>query len=150
MAICAAFLTIVTILMLTTGPVLADLAGKPTVSDGKTLVIAGQAIVLSGIDAPAADEQCGMPKAAWHCGAEATFALADLIGRTWVTCIPRNRDRAPPQRALCRFGGPKGMDLGLAMVATGWARAVPTHAPDPETYATAEAKAKAAHLGIWR
>ena len=43
------------------------------------------------IDAPEEGQTCTRGEAAWDCGAEATFALANLLGRHWVTC----KDEAP-------------------------------------------------------
>jgi hypothetical protein len=102
---------------------------------------------LHGIDAPESGQSCEANGKAWQCGQEAGFALADMIGTTWVECTERDRDRYGRIVAVCRVGGVKGKDLNGAMVAEGWALAYRHYSTD---YVAAEDAAKAAHAGIWR
>jgi endonuclease YncB( thermonuclease family) len=125
----------------------AEVVGKPDIIDGSTIIIAGRHIALYGIAAPPISASCSAGSTVWHCGEEATFALADMIGRTWVTCQEKGKAPDGELRAVCYVGGPKGKDLGASMVAEGWALARPGA---PDGYAAAEAAAKAAGHGIWR
>lgn len=102
---------------------LADITGTPRVIDGDTIEVAGQRIRLHGIDAPEASQVCEAEGGPWRCGQEATFALANIIGRTWVECHERDRDRYGRIVAEFRIGGPKGLDIGSWMVSEGWALA---------------------------
>ena len=133
--------------VLLTLPALADLSGKPRIIDGDTIEIAGQRIRLHGIDTPETGQVCEIDGEPWRCGQEATFALADFIGRTWVECIERDRDRFGRVVAVCRVGGSKGHDLGAHMIAEGWALAYRKYSMD---YVDHEAAAKAAGKGLWR
>ena len=56
--------------------VLADITGKPRIIDGDTLEIAGERIRLHGIDAPESGQTCVADGKRWHCGVEASSALA--------------------------------------------------------------------------
>ncbi len=128
-------------------PAFADITGKPRVIDGDTIDIAGQRIRLYGIDTPESDQLCEADGKPWRCGQEATFALANIIGRTWVDCVERDRDRYGRIVAVCRVGGPKGQDLGAWMVSEGWALAYRKYSMD---YVAAEDAARAAGRGLWR
>lgn len=124
----------------------ADITGKADIIDGGMIEIAGQRILLHGIDAPEYTQTClvkdGKP---WPCGQEAAFALADAVGRTWVDCDLRGAGTPRQITAICKVGGPKGRDLGAWMVAEGWARA-----QSGSAYVAFEATAKAARKGMWR
>ena len=109
---------------------LADIIGKPRVIDGDTIEIAGQRIRLHGIDTPEAKQLCEAEGKPWRCGQEATFALANIIGRTWVDCVERDQDRYSRIIAVCKVGGPKGQDLGAWMVSEGWALAYRKYSKD--------------------
>ncbi len=125
----------------------AEITGKPDIIDGDTIEIAGQRIVLHGIDAPEPKQICKADGHAWQCGEHATFALANVIGRTWVECDIKGTDNRDRIVAVCRVGGPKGKDLSAHMVAEGMALA------DRKTsgeYVKQEEAAKAAGKGLWR
>ena len=125
----------------------ADISGKPRVIDGDTISIAGQRIRLHGIDTPESEQLCDADGKQWRCGKEATFALADAIGRTWVDCLERDKDRYGRIVAICKVGGPNGRDLGGYMVSEGWALAYRKYSTD---YVKQEDAAKAAGKGLWR
>ncbi|NKB54968.1 MAG: thermonuclease family protein [Alphaproteobacteria bacterium] len=133
------------ILLLPTLALAADITGKADIVDGGTIEIAGQRILLDGIDAPKFGETCGAGGTPWRCGQEAAFALADAVGRTWVECDVRDAGTLKLAIAVCRVGGPKGRDLGAWMVTEGWARAQRGTA-----YVALETAAKAARKGLWR
>ncbi|MGA7455508.1 MAG: thermonuclease family protein [Rhodoplanes sp.] len=79
----------------------------------------------------------------WRCGQQASFALADRIGRTAVTCQPHDLDRYGRVVAVC-FKGSE--DLNRWMVANGWAVAYKRHSVD---YVASEAAARRNHINIW-
>lgn len=63
----------------------AELTGVASVIDGDTLDIHGARIRLHGMDAPESAQRCRRANGtSWACGREASFALADLIGRKTV------------------------------------------------------------------
>jgi endonuclease YncB( thermonuclease family) len=128
-------------------PAFGDVTGKPRIIDGDTIDIAGQRIRLHGMDAPEADQVCEVDGKPWRCGKEATWALANIIGRTWVTCVERDKDRYGRIVAVCMVGGPLGLDVGSRMVSEGWALAYRRYSKD---YVEAEDAAKEAGNGLWR
>ncbi len=99
--------------------VLADITGKPRIIDGDTLEIAGERIRLHGIDAPESGQTCVADGKRWHCGVEASSALAFKIARGWVTCQGEDRDRYGRVIAVCNAGGVGGPELNawLALAA---------------------------------
>ncbi len=120
------------------------ITGRPSVTDGDTLVIRDIRIRLHGIDAPESAQTC-QDKAGkdYRCGQAAALALADYIGEATVTCEPRDTDRYGRTVAVCRKGHE---DLNAWMVRQGHAVAYRRYAED---YAAVEGEAKAAKRGIW-
>ena len=113
------------------------IVGVATVIDGDTIEIHGQRIQLFGIDAPESSQLCVRPTGErWRCGQQASFALADQIGRAAVTCQPRDFDRYGRVVAAC-FKGSE--DLNRWMVANGWAVAYKRYSVD---YVASEAAAR--------
>ncbi len=96
--------------------VLADITGKPRIIDGDTLEIAGERIRLHGIDAPESGQTCVADGKRWHCGVEASSALAFKIARGWVTCQGEDRDRYGRVIAVCYAGGVGGPELNAWLV----------------------------------
>jgi endonuclease YncB( thermonuclease family) len=81
------------------------LVGVASVIDGDTIEIHGQRNRLFGFDAPESSQLCVRPTGErWRCGQQASFALADLIGRSTVGCQPRDRDRYGRIVAVCFKG----------------------------------------------
>ena len=140
-------LILLSVLLAWAAPAFADITGKPRVIDGDTIEVAGQRIRLHGIDTPEAKQLCEADGKPWRCGQEATFALANIIGRTWVDCVERDRDRYGRIVAVCKIGGAKGQDLGAWMVSEGWALAYRKYSMD---YVAAEDIARKAGRGMWR
>ena len=122
----------------------AEIVGKARVIDGGTLEVGGRSVRLFAIDAPAEDQDCTVSGRPWHCGREAAFALADFVGRHWVTCAERGSDHEGRVIAVCRVGE---RDLSRTMVAGGWALADRRFSTD---YIAAEQDAMAARRGAWR
>ena len=125
----------------------ADITGKPRVIDGDTIAIAGQRIRLHGIDAPESKQTCLAEGRRWACGRNATFAVAELIGRNWVTCRRRDVDRYKRVVAVCNVAGPEGPNINRWIVSRGWALAYRRYSTD---YVAAETEARKARIGIWR
>jgi endonuclease YncB( thermonuclease family) len=120
------------------------LNGIPKVTDGDTIRIGNTRIRFHGIDAPEAKQTCTAGDKKWRCGWEATNALANIIGKHWVTCTKRDVDRYRRFVAVCRAGP---IDLNAWMVSNGWAVAYRKYSMD---YVRDEADAKAGRKGMWR
>ena len=134
------------LVFLAIGPAFAqDLTvGVASVIDGDTIEIHGQRIRLFGIDAPESNQLCVRPTGErWRCGQQASFALADRIGRTTVICQPRDLDRYGRVVAVCFEGNE---DLNRWMVASGWAVAFRRYSLD---YVPDEAAARRIQVNIW-
>ena len=120
------------------------ITGRPSVTDGDTVVIRDTRIRLHGIDAPESAQTCqDVTGKEYRCGQAAALALAEHIGQANVTCEPRDTDRYGRTVAVCRKGRE---DLNAWMVRQGHAIAYRRYAED---YVAAEGEAKAAKRGIW-
>jgi len=120
------------------------LLGLASVIDGDTIEIRGQRIRLHGIDAPESSQLCTRSNGQrWRCGQQASFALADHIGRSNVSCHPRGKDRYGRIIAVC-FKAKE--DLNRWMVASGWAVAYRQYSRD---YVGSEQQAQRAGKNIW-
>ncbi len=126
-------------------PVRAEtISGIASVIDGDTIEIHGQRIRLHAIDAIESRQRCYRPEGkVWNCGKDASFALADRIGRTPVFCNVRDIDRYGRLVAVC---SQDGEDLNAWMVANGWAVAYRRYGRD---YVKQEDRARRTGLGIW-
>lgn len=140
--------SILTACILVLAPISAEaktLTGQAIVIDGDTLEIHGEPIRLGGIDAPESRQTClNGAGVAYRCGKEASFALADLIGRATVTCVGNERDRYHRLLATCSA---HGIDLNGWMVEQGHAVAYLRYAT---TYVVEEGEARAARRGVWQ
>ena len=116
-----------------TGPLLALSVALSAVAQDCIIGVAsveihGQRIRLFGIDAPESSQLCMRASGErWRCGQQASFALADRIGRASVSCQPRDLDRYGRVVAVC-FKGIE--DLNRWMVANGWAVAFKRYSLD--------------------
>ena len=118
--------------------------GIASVIDGDTIEIHGQRIRLFGIDAPESRQLCVRPTGKrWRCGKQASFALADHIGRVTVRCEQRDIDRYHRVVAVC-FRDAEA--LNRWMVANGWAVAYRRYSLD---YVTDEDTARRNRTNIW-
>ncbi|MGH6770325.1 MAG: thermonuclease family protein [Xanthobacteraceae bacterium] len=121
----------------------APVSGHARVVDGDSLEIAGQRIRIASIDAPERDQSCRTADGkTYRCGEVAARALAEIIARRVVTCIPLTHDRYDREVAVCTVDG---RDLAEALVrgghALGYARS--------NRYAAAEREAREARRGLW-
>jgi endonuclease YncB( thermonuclease family) len=68
--------------------------GTATVIDGDTIEIRDERIRLDALDAPESRQFCQSNNgSSYRCGQKSASALADLIGRSVVSCEPKGRDR---------------------------------------------------------
>jgi endonuclease YncB( thermonuclease family) len=123
----------------------ADLSGPAQAIDGGSIEIAGTAVRLHGVDAPAAGQRCMRAGGDYDCAQEAGWALAERIGRHWVRCVERSQDARGRIVAACSIGA--DIDVSAHMVASGWALARRDEAPD---YGPLEDAARAARRGLWQ
>jgi endonuclease YncB( thermonuclease family) len=119
--------------------------GRPSITDGDTIRIGDTRIRLHGIDTPESKQTCQeQDGSVYRCGDMATFALAALIEKHWVTCNQTDKDRYGRVVAVC-FTGP--INLNAEMVKSGWALAYRKYSTD---YVEQEASARAAKRGMWQ
>lgn len=120
-----------------------DRAGAAQVHDGDTITVAGQRIRLYGIDAPELSQDCrDRDGATYACGRLAKLRLERLT-RGEVRCDAVETDRYRREVSICRAGD---VDLGAAMVSSGWARAYLRYSL---RYADSEREARDARRGLW-
>jgi len=120
------------------------ITGVASVIDGDTIEIHGQRIRLHGIDAPESSQLCVRPTGErWRCGQQASFALADQIGRATVRCERRDMDRNGRVVAACLANNE---DLNRWMVLNGWAVAYRRYSLD---HVADEDTARRGRINIW-
>jgi endonuclease YncB( thermonuclease family) len=117
--------------------------GMAATIDGDSLKIGDEQIRLFGIDAPEALQTCDRGGETWHCGRDASAALAALADRKPISCEARDRDVYGRTVATCLVDG---ADIGRAMLAQGMAIALPAAPPE---YLDREARAKSLRVGLW-
>ncbi len=115
-------------------------SGRARASDGDSIRIGEERIVLWGVDAPEGETMCGQARPP----RQARTALRRIIGGNDVQCVVREIDRHGRKVSVCSV---RGRDIGAAMVEQGWARDWPRHSCG--FYASQEAAARAAHRGVW-
>ncbi len=125
----------------------AEITGKPRITDGDTIEIAGQRFRRYGIDAPEAAQRCVAENKRWQCGRNATLALAGIVSTNWVVCQERDKDRYGRIVAVCNIAGVQGPDVAAMMVSEGWVLAYRQFSSD---YVKDEAGAQRMRKGVWR
>ena len=112
----------------------------PIVVSAGVIKARGRDIELAGVDAPDFNATCGEGAAAWPCGRMARAALRQFVrGRAIECAVPPGADEIPSV-GNCSVGGE---NLSEWLVSKGWAR------PIGATYASLEATARQARLGLW-
>ncbi|MEO1282952.1 MAG: thermonuclease family protein [Pseudomonadota bacterium] len=119
--------------------------GRARVLSGDTLLVDGQTLKLSGIDAPERGQTCKRPRSQrWRCGVSAERALQKLVRRKTVSCVLDGSPELDRQGAVCSVGE---TDVAAELVKTGYVFAQPGFfAP----YTGLESAAKEKKVGIWR
>ena len=121
------------------------ITGVAHVIHGDTLEIDGMRIRLHGVDAPEQSQSCiAGDGRKWACGAEATFALANLAGAKSVTCKQVSKLKDGNFHGSCQIGK---HDLSAMLVFQGWAIADRRRSKD---YVNEELDAKEHMRGLWR
>jgi endonuclease YncB( thermonuclease family) len=121
------------------------IAGQATVVDGDTIRIGDVRIRLHGIDAPEAAQSCNaFGGGTWTCGAQATYALQQLLAKHDVSCQPITLDRYGRTVARCFVGD---VDIQADMVRRGLAWAFVKYSTD---YVVQETQAKFTRRGVWQ
>lgn len=120
-----------------------DISGPARAADGDSLDLSGISVRLFGVDAPELAQSCERGGAPWACGKQAASQLAGLVAGTSVVCEQKDVDDYGRIVATCRAGP---VDLGGTMVDAGLAVALPYFS---DRYVAAEARARAAGLGVW-
>ncbi|MCK5297037.1 MAG: thermonuclease family protein [Alphaproteobacteria bacterium] len=118
--------------------------GRATVVNGDTLKINGRRVRLFGIEAPDMDQLCASKTgASYRCGQIATRNLKKIIGNSVLECKIKEQDAEGNVIAACSNGQ---YDLGVAMVASGWAVA---YRKFSQIYVPYENQAQAKKAGLW-
>lgn len=118
--------------------------GTAEVIDGDSLRVGGTEVRLFGVDAPEFTQTCFSNGSPVACGVMAKEALDGLIGGATLVCIAQDTDTYGRTVARCRTSG---VDVGDALVASGWATAFRRYSDD---YVATEARARASRAGIWQ
>lgn len=118
--------------------------GSAMAVEGDLLTINGTAVRLMGIDAPDPGQKCKNRYGhELDCFKVATAVLANMVKGEEVTCTVTEQDRTGEKKGECRV---RGVDLGAAMVARGWAFQYASLSP---AYQKGEAYAQSKRLGLW-
>jgi endonuclease YncB( thermonuclease family) len=120
------------------------IVGQATVIDGDTLEIHGKRIRLWGIDAPESSQICKDAAGQnYRCGQKTAFALADMIARRTVSCVPQDMDRYGRVVAECSIAG---ANVNQWLVRSGHAIA---YAQFTRKFVQDEAAARAEKANLW-
>ena len=121
-----------------------DLVGVASVVDGDTLDIHGQRVRLWGVDAPESSQTCTVAGKVALCGQAAALALSDFIGQKTVSCTRKDTDRYGRLVGVCSV---TGVEVNRWQVEQGNALAYVQYGG--AVYNEAEARARAARVGVW-
>tara|TARA_B110000211_G_scaffold9162_1_gene9774 strand:+ start:227 stop:697 length:471 start_codon:yes stop_codon:yes gene_type:complete len=121
-----------------------EIYGFPVIIDGDTIKISNNKIRLHGIDAPEKNQKCTKKLKEYNCGAAATEALTEKIGKNDVKCFTqRDKDRYKRLIGVCFV---ERENLNRWMVRSGYAVAYRRYSKD---YVLDEEFAKINRLGLW-
>jgi endonuclease YncB( thermonuclease family) len=120
-----------------------EVVGDASVVDGDTLVVAGERVRLSGIDAPEQGQQCERDGRLYACGVMAREWMAARVDGGRVRCTADGRDRYDRLLAVCFANG---TNLNDGVVRAGWALAFRRYSRE---YVSAEDVARKERRGLW-
>ena len=122
-----------------------QVAGHATAVDSTVIEVAGQRIMLFGVDSVMRKQNCTIDGKIWQCWAAAMRALEILVDQGPVTCdVIGEPDLYGRLLARCDSNG---QSLNEQLVRKGYAVARPSETTD---YVAAEAAAKEEKLGLWQ
>lgn len=122
----------------------ATIKGEGRALEGDLLTVAGTAVRLMGVDAPDPGQMCkNRYGRELDCFTIARDVLASLIKGEEVECTLADEDRSRGKQGECRV---RGIDLGGAMVARGWAF---QYWGLTSAYQRAESYAQSKRMGLW-
>ncbi len=120
------------------------LKGQGKAMEGDLLSINGVPVRLLGIDAPDPGQTCKNRYGhALDCFSIATSVLNSLVEGQEVECTIADQDSKGRKAGECRV---RGVDLGAAMVARGWAFA---YRSLTSAYQQSESYAQSKQMGLW-
>ena len=120
------------------------LEGRARAVTGDTIVVAGQVVRLSGIEAPELTQVCrNSRRRRWRCGRASRQALSKIIGSRKVVCSRLSTDSSGFKVGTCEIGED---DIAMRLLRRGH---VFSTASSYGSYATEETAARTAKIGIW-
>jgi endonuclease YncB( thermonuclease family) len=122
----------------------ASAFAQTRIVDGDTIDVDGTRYRIHGIDAPERAQKCDGKAGIWDCGKAATSQMIKLAANGPVQCAKVTQDVYNRVVATCYADG---MDLGEAMVATGYAWAFAKYS---DIYVEQEKLAKLRGVGVWQ
>jgi endonuclease YncB( thermonuclease family) len=125
----------------------STITGPASALGPDSIKVNDQRVILLGIDAPEANQDCyDAGNKIWHC-ADSAFAVLDQIVKAGpVTCALKGpRDPFGRRAGVCTVDG---KDVAREMVEQGMAEIYP-HDPESKDYAADQKAAKAAKEGLW-
>jgi endonuclease YncB( thermonuclease family) len=117
---------------------------RPVAVDTSTFLVGRARVKLSGVEAPMVGKRCDLTGGGtWPCGAKARTALRAWLRARSIRCeVPADfAESTSRTESSCTLDN---KDIGAWLVENGWAEAAPG-----SRYEEAEAKARAARLGLW-
>lgn len=119
-------------------------AGKPSIVDGRTMIVSDVIVELDGIQTPGRNEMCQRHGFEWPCGMLSAAALTSVLGSRSVWCLQKMRISDERIVATCYAGL---MDVAEAQVKAGWAQYEARRAPK---YVREQESARRRGVGMWR
>lgn len=121
------------------------ISGAARVIDADILIVAGQRVILWGLDAPERPQPCYLDGKEWGCHAAAKRTLEALAGRGDIDCILTGEaDPFGRRHGVCTYGDE---DLNAQMVLRGMALAFSEQTTD---YDSQQIEAITAGVGLWQ
>ena len=111
--------------------------------DGDTIILNGEKIRFSGIDAPELKQTCMIDDQKVFCGISAKMLLIKKIGNETLKCIREDKDIYKRTLAECFV---KGESLSVFLVRSGYAFAYKKYS---DKFIKEEEFAKENKLGVW-